>query len=111
MKVFPQGQLWHAKGACYLCPRNGPILDTGMQIEGEGVLAICMRCISEMAAERGFDTLEASEKNRAKIKEQRALIVDLMDQISTLERAYAEVVRMHDWALERGMVRPEEVPA
>lgn len=42
-------EYYHASSACYTCGRVEDIIDTSVQIEGEGVLAICTNCIAEMA--------------------------------------------------------------
>lgn len=51
----------HAKMACYLCNRPDDVVDTGMSIEGEGVLALCVRCIHDLAFEAGLDPEAANE--------------------------------------------------
>lgn len=51
----------HAKMACYLCNRPDDVVDTGMSIEGEGVLALCVRCVHDLAFEAGMDPEAAAE--------------------------------------------------
>ena len=45
---------YHARGACYLCLSPNDVVDTAIQIEGEGVLCICRNCIGELAQTAGF---------------------------------------------------------
>jgi hypothetical protein len=52
---YPAAGAWHADQACYLCHRVEDVIDTGRQIEGEGVLAICTACVRDMATEGGMD--------------------------------------------------------
>lgn len=46
---------YHARQACYLCLNPNDVVDTSIQIEGEGVLAICRGCIADLARTAGFD--------------------------------------------------------
>jgi hypothetical protein len=39
----------HAKMGCYLCGRGDRLVSTEVQIEGEGILAICTGCIQDLA--------------------------------------------------------------
>lgn len=48
-------EFWHAQSACYTCGRVEDVIDTEVQIEGEGVLAICTNCVKEMAVAGGMD--------------------------------------------------------
>ncbi len=70
--VVPQVQYYHAQGGCYLCRQSGPLVDTSVQIEGEGVLALCFSCIKTMFDCAGLDATAD-------------------DEIETLTRRYTEV--------------------
>jgi hypothetical protein len=50
----------HAKGACYVCLRADGLVDTDVQIEGEGILAICVGCITAAAEAAGLTFNEAA---------------------------------------------------
>lgn len=52
---LPEATMYHAGASCYLCHRVEDVVDTGLSIEGEGVLAICTNCIKELAVEGGMD--------------------------------------------------------
>lgn len=54
MERIEQGLYIHAKEGCYLCPRNADLIDTGMEVVGEGVLAICLNCLHDMNLTAGF---------------------------------------------------------
>lgn len=71
---LPEAGYLHADQACYLCHRVEDVIDTGRQIEGEGILAICTNCVKEMAASAGMDPDAEGEV------EQMAAIVTQMDE-------------------------------
>lgn len=56
---IPAANYIYAKEGCYLCQNGGPLIDTGMQIEGEGILAICLSCVADMARVAGFSDPDA----------------------------------------------------
>lgn len=56
---------YHARNACYLCLEPHNVVDTAVQIEGEGVLAICKGCIAQLAQTAGFDLDDRSEEIEA----------------------------------------------
>lgn len=49
MMLLDNAMYVHAKESCYLCGNPNCIVDTEVPIEGEGVLAICVRCIRDLA--------------------------------------------------------------
>ena len=56
MDYAPQSSYYHAKESCYLCGKTDDLVDTAVQIEGEGVLALCRGCIlGDMALTLGVD--------------------------------------------------------
>lgn len=69
---IPEAQYYHAKQACYLCANPKDLVDTSVPIEGEGVLAICTRCLQTMFDTAGLDATADEE-------------------IETLTRRYTEV--------------------
>lgn len=67
----------HAKAACYICEKPGPdIIDTGVQIEGEGVLAVCVSCVVEMAVTAGKDPGAADE-----VEQMAQIVATLNEQL------------------------------
>jgi transcription elongation factor Elf1 len=54
-------QYFHARQACYTCLNPNDVVDTGVQIEGEGELAICRSCIADLARTAGFDLDDRSK--------------------------------------------------
>jgi hypothetical protein len=52
---LPEAGYLHAGQACYLCLRVEDVIDTGHQIEGEGILAICTNCVKDLAVSAGMD--------------------------------------------------------
>ncbi len=73
--LLEQSTYMHAKEGCYLCLRAGPLVDTGMQIEGEGILAVCTSCVADLArkanigdpdADIEIEQLSALVENQAK---------------------------------------------
>lgn len=54
-------EFWNAQSACYTCGRVADVIDTGVQIEGEGVLALCTNCVKEMASVGGMDPEAAND--------------------------------------------------
>lgn len=55
MERIENAEYVHAKQACYLCLNNHDCVSTDIQIEGEGILAICRSCIADLARTAGFD--------------------------------------------------------
>lgn len=54
MQRETSAQYYHARQACYLCLNPNDVVDTTIQIDGEGVLAICRNCIGELAMTSGW---------------------------------------------------------
>lgn len=48
-----------ANGGCYVCARGDRLVDTDVQIVGEGALTICTGCISDLAEVAGLTFNEA----------------------------------------------------
>lgn len=62
MERFENAEYFHAKQACYTCLNNHDVVDTSIQIDGEGVLAICRSCIADLARTAGFDLDDRSSE-------------------------------------------------
>jgi hypothetical protein len=60
----------HAKEGCYLCGKGGPVVDTGVDIEGEGALAICDGCIHDLAVALGLDVEESLLPQLEEVRDQ-----------------------------------------
>lgn len=85
---LPEAGYLHAGQACYLCLRVGDVIDTGMQIEGEGILAICTSCVKELAQAAGMDPdAEGEVAQMAEIvtviTEERDRAVDIAKRVRT----------------------------
>jgi hypothetical protein len=74
------GQYYHAKQSCYLCGQTSNLVDTEVQIEGEGVLGICKGCVHDMAVVAGWEPDAARELARAIENE-----ADLINQLGKLK--------------------------
>lgn len=44
----------HARAGCYTCLRGSDLVDTEVQIEGEGALVLCKACIADLAEAAGL---------------------------------------------------------
>lgn len=55
MQRLENAAYYHARQACYCCLQPHDVVDTEIQIEGEGVLCICRGCIAALAQTAGFD--------------------------------------------------------
>ena len=62
MQLLPAANYAYAKEGCYRCGRGGPVVDMDVQIEGEGALGICDRCIGEAAETAGFIVRRRKQK-------------------------------------------------
>ena len=49
MNYQGDANLSHANGGCYVCLRGDSLVDTGVQIVAEGILALCKGCITDAA--------------------------------------------------------------
>lgn len=75
----------HAKGGCYVCLRGDSLVDTDIQIEGEGALVLCTGCIQELA--------EAADLtfNHARVQELSALLQAASpERVTELEQKLAD---------------------
>ena len=75
MQFAPQSAYYHAKQSCYLCLQTSELVDTGVQIEGEGVLAICRGCVTgDMLNALGIslDALEVDSEVVAALQDELA---------------------------------------
>lgn len=73
----------HIGGACLLCRSPNDIVDTEVSIPYEGVLAICVKCVRDMAICAGYD-LEHGTKEWEQIiaeKEESDYIADSLLEV------------------------------
>jgi ABC-type Fe2+-enterobactin transport system substrate-binding protein len=90
---------YHAKGACYLCHQPHDIVDTSIQITGEGVLAICHGCIADLALTSGY----LLSDNKAEVESLKAQLAgatkraedaeDMLEKIKLYEKRVANLVK------------------
>lgn len=67
--------LAHAGAGCYRCGRGDSLIDTDIQIVGEGALAFCRGCITEFAEVAGV------AHNRAEWSELQAKVAALESEV------------------------------
>ena len=70
-----------ARSGCYTCLAVNDIVNTGVQIEGEGILAICKSCAADIARTAGYDIFDRLDelndyKEKLRLAEQRALTAE-----------------------------------
>lgn len=81
MELEANAHYYFAKAACYCCLSVNEIVNTGLQIEGEGILGICRSCAADIARTAGFELFDRSDelaeyKERVYASEQRALTAE-----------------------------------
>jgi hypothetical protein len=62
MQRMENAEYFHAKQACYLCGQPHDVVDTEIQIVGEGVLCICHGCIADLARTSRFDLTDRRDE-------------------------------------------------
>lgn len=67
--------LAHAAAGCYRCGRGDSLIDTDIQIVGEGALAFCRGCVTEFAEVAGV------AHNRAEWSELQAKVAALESEV------------------------------
>lgn len=90
MDFVAQSAYYHAKAGCYLCGRTDSLVDTSVQIEGEGVLALCIGCIKGdlcMTAGIDVDALEATAEAIVALQDELAQAKDATKVLRTKLRA------------------------
>lgn len=85
MERVQNAAYYHARQACYTCLNPNDLVDTSIQIDGEGVLAICKSCVADMARTAGF----VLSDNYAEVERLKAEV-----EIQT-ERAEAAEAQVH----------------
>jgi hypothetical protein len=100
----------HAQGGCFVCHRGDNLVDTEVQVEGEGILALCSSCIQDAAQAAGLTLNEgAFAEIRATLERERAaygveavvsLTADLAFTERALETAESTIATLQD-ALDR----------
>lgn len=103
MNVIEMGTYIHAREGCYTCNNVGPLVDTGAQIEGEGILALCFSCISTMAVKAGIGdpTADAEIAQLSRLAENQAKDLDMSKRRETgLRNQLKETRRERDVARE-----------
>lgn len=84
--------LSHARGGCYICGRGDSLVDTDVQIVGEGALVICKGCIQDLAEAGGLhlNRTAVAEIEARHAEERRSFaperVAELEAQVSDLER-------------------------
>lgn len=81
MELEHDAHYYFAKSACYCCLEVNEIVNTGLQIEGEGILGICKKCAADIARTAGYELFDRSDelaelKERVYTAEQRALTAE-----------------------------------
>lgn len=81
MELEQTAHYYFAKAACYTCLEVNDIVNTGLQIDGEGILGICKKCAADIARTAGFELFDRSDelaelKERVYVAEQRALTAE-----------------------------------
>lgn len=81
MELEQTAHYYFAKAACYCCLEVNEIVNTGLQIEGEGILGICRKCAADIARTAGYELFDRSDeladlKVRVYAAEQRALTAE-----------------------------------
>ena len=91
--------LAHAAGGCYICQRGDSLVDTDAVIVGEGVLAVCKGCISDLAQAAGLhlNSAAVAEREAAFIEERRQFAPE---RVSALEAELTETKAALDAALK-----------
>jgi len=78
----------HAKASCYLCGRTDSLANTEVQIEGEGILAICRVCVTDAALVLGLTFNEtAVSELRAELQRVTRERDDALEIRSALQEA------------------------
>jgi hypothetical protein len=86
---LPAATYQYAKEGCYFCPNTGPLIDTGIIIEGEGILAICLTHVADMARAAGFTDPDAEVEieQLAQLVERQAKDLTFQKELETSLRA------------------------
>lgn len=102
--IAPQGMTYHANMACYICGVTTNLIDTSVQIEGEGVLAICPGCVAGMARAAGFTDPDAD----AEIEQLATLVERQAKDLNTAKNLEKRLrVEIRDAKRERDNLRGE----
>lgn len=92
--------LAHAQGGCYICRRGDELVDTDVQIVGEGALVLCKQCIGDLAQTAGLhlnrDAVAAIEAKHAAEKRhfEPAAVEALEAEVATLSAALLNEERL-----------------
>lgn len=62
MEHLQNAAYYHARQSCYTCLNPNDVVDTSVQIEGEGVLCLCRNCIGTLALAAGFILSDNAEE-------------------------------------------------
>ncbi|HXJ70264.1 MAG TPA: hypothetical protein VNM39_15255, partial [Verrucomicrobiae bacterium] len=75
-------EFYHAQSACYTCGRVEDVINTDVQIEGEGVLAICTNCVAEMnQVAENVDEVETMARLTGDLTRERDDLVKLVRKL------------------------------
>jgi hypothetical protein len=103
MQIVKVPRYSHAKRACYLCLGVGSrgLIDTGMQIQGEGVLAICVTCVEKMGRLVGLAPPRQVSHWRERVEHLEGELKRIEAELAAAKADLVTQVRMLDHALER----------
>lgn len=85
---------FHAGEACYLCKQaTAGLVDTEVQIDYEGVVAVCPGCLLDMVQTAGFRVEDAAEVAalRAELEEHKAARIEAEMVLAELAAAADKV--------------------
>jgi len=85
---------YHAGESCYLCKsQTAGLVDTEVQIDYEGVLAICPGCVLDMVSTAGFRVEDVAEVNRLReeLEEHKAARIEAEMVLAELAAAAEKV--------------------
>lgn len=84
-------EFYHAQSACYTCGRVEDVINTDVQVEGEGILAICTNCVHEMAqVAEDVDEVETMAQLTGQLTRERD---DAMKLVRALRKEIRELKR------------------
>lgn len=104
----------HAKASCYLCGATNDLVDTGVSIDYEGVLAICRACVRDMALTGGF-AVGVDQQQLDDLKEELEQANYMADSIlaatTAVQATLTDVRKKHRDRLRQFRLRQSQVKA
>jgi len=108
MQKIENAEYFHARQACYLCLQPHDCVDTEVQIEGEGVLALCRNCIGTLAETAGFE-LRDQQDTIDRLREELRLALEretiAKDEAGEMAKAYMDARRIEKARRENSKVK------